>query len=274
MSGGSDQQTSTTGIPDWMRPYAETFMQRSQDVADLPYTPYGGSTVAQMNQYQTGALDATAQRAIQGSPVMDAASGELQKTLGGGYLNNNPHMDSLVNRAQGDVIRNYQTGIAPQIDALDARSGSFGNSGAQHVMGESRYQLGQTLGDISTSLRGGDYAAERNRMQGAIGMAPGIANQDYVDAQQLLSAGNAYQTQDQANKNDAYRRFQEAQNHPYKQLDTLGKGLGMNFGSTTTASGPQGSPWAGAAGGALAGYQLGGPWGAAGGGALGAMGGK
>jgi hypothetical protein len=267
MSGGSDE-VSTSGIPEWMRPYAETFMQRSQDVADLPYTPYGGSTVAQMNPYQTGALDATAQRAMQGSPVNDAASGELQKTLSGGYLNNNPYMDSLVNQAQGDVVRNYQTAIAPQIDALDARSGSFGNSGVQHVMGESRYQLGDTLGRISTNLRGNDYAAERNRMQGAVGMAPSIANQDYVDAQQLLTAGSAYQTQDQANQNDAHRRFQEAQQHPYKQLDTLGKGLGMNFGTTTTAPGT--SPMAGAAGGALAGYQLGGGWGALGGGLAGA----
>jgi hypothetical protein len=271
MSGGSDE-VSTSGIPEWMRPYAETFMQRSQDVADLPYTPYSGSTVAQLNPYQTGALDATAQRAMQGSPVNDAASGELQKTLGGGYLNNNPYMESLVNQAQGDVVRNYQTAIAPQIDALDARSGSFGNSGVQHVLGESRYQLGDTLGRISTNLRGNDYAAERNRMQGAVGMAPSIANQDYVDAQQLLTAGSAYQTQDQANQSDAYRRFQEAQQHPYKQLDTLGKGLGMNFGTTTTA--PGANPMAGAAGGALAGYQLGGGWGAAAGGAAGAMGGK
>lgn len=274
MSGGSDQTQSSTSIPEWMRPYAETFMQRSQQTANLPYTPYSGQTVAQLNPYQTGALDATAARAINGSPVTDAASGELQKTLGGGYLNNNPYMDSLVNQAQGDVIRNYQTAIAPQIDALDARSGSFGNSGVQHVLGESRYQLGDTLGRISTNLRGNDYAAERGRMQSAVSMAPTIANQDYADAQQLLGAGGAYQSQEQANQTDAYKRFQEAQQYPYKQLDTLGKGVGMNFGTTTTATGPGGNPLAGAAGGALAGYQLGGPWGAAAGGTLGAAGGK
>jgi hypothetical protein len=272
MGGGSE--TTSTGVPEWVKPYAESFMQRSQQVANLPYQAYGGQTVAQMNPYQTAGLDAAAARAMQGSPVNDAASSELQKTLGGGYLNNNPYMDSLVNQAQGDVIRNYQTAIMPQLDALDARSGSFGNSGAQHVMGESRYQLGDTLGKISTNLRGNDYAAERNRMQGAIGMAPTIANQDYIDASALMGAGAAYHQQEQANLSDAYSRFQEARNYPKDQLATLGQGLGMNFGSQTT--GPGANKTGGALGGAAAGASMGsmfGPWGTAIGAGAGAIGG-
>jgi hypothetical protein len=276
MAGGSSEST-TSGPPDWAVPYFQQFLQRGQQVADMPYQPYTGQTVAQFNPYQTQALDATAQRAIYGSPVNNAASGELTKTLSGGYLNNNPYMDSLVNQAQGDVIRNYQDAILPSIDALDARSGSFGNSGVQAVLGQSRYQLGQTLGDISTNLRGADYAAERNRMQGAVGMAPTIANQDYVDANALLQAGGAYQGQEQRNLGDAYSRFTEARDYPKQQLATLGSTLGMNYGSQMTGPGP--NKGAGALGGALGGAQLGamfgGPYGAAigaGGGAL--MGGK
>jgi hypothetical protein len=276
MAGGSSEST-TSGPPDWAVPHFQQFLQRGQQVADMPYQPYTGQTVAQFNPYQTQALDATAQRAIYGSPVNNAASGELTKTLSGGYLNNNPYMDSLVNQAQGDVIRNYQDAILPSIDALDARSGSFGNSGVQAVLGQSRYQLGQTLGDISTNLRGADYAAERNRMQGAVGMAPTIANQDYVDANALLQAGGAYQGQEQRNLGDAYARFTEARDYPKQQLATLGSTLGMNYGSQMTGPGP--NKGAGALGGALGGAQLGamfgGPYGAAigaGGGAL--MGGK
>jgi hypothetical protein len=279
--GGGESQKTSSGPPDWAVPYFQTFMQRGQQVADMPYQAYGGQTVAQLNPYQTAGLDATAARAMQGSPVNDAASSELQKTLSGGYLNNNPYMDSLVNQAQGDVIRNYQTAIAPQIDALDARSGSFGNSGVQQVLGESRYQLGDTLGKISTNLRGGDYAAERNRMQGAVGMAPTIANQDYVDANALLQAGGAYQGQEQRNLADAYSRFTEARDYPRQQLATLGSTLGANIGQQVTSPGQAGNPLAGGMGGALAGAQLGSIFpgigtgiGAIGGGVLGALGGK
>jgi hypothetical protein len=93
---------------------------------------------------------------------------------------------------------------------------------------------------VSSQIRGADYANERNRMVGAIGMAPQIANQDYVDADRMLQAGRGYQIQDQRNLDDTYRRFQEAQNYPKEQLGTLGKALGLNYGSTSQVPGNNG----------------------------------
>lgn len=252
MSGGSD--TVTTSVPDWIRPYAEQYMQRAGQVSNLPYTPYSGQTVAQLNPYQQTAVQAQANRAMQGSPVNDAASSELQRTLSGGYLNANPHMDSLVDRAQGDVVRNYNLTEKPALESAMVRSGSFGNSGLQQMQGESQRRLQDSLGNISTQLRGGDYAAERNRMQGAVGMAPQIANQDYIDANQLMQAGGTLQGQDQANLTDAYSRFQEAQNYPRQQLATMGQGLGFNFGNTQT--GPKANPWAQGLGAGMTAYSL------------------
>jgi len=120
------------------------------------------------------------------------------------------------------------------------------------MQGESQRRLQSTLGDISSSIRGTDYANERNRMQGAVGMAPTIANQDYLDASQLLGAGAQVQGQEQANLSDAYGRFQEARDYPRQQLGTLGQGLGMNFGSSQT--GPGANPLAQGLGGGLAAY--------------------
>lgn len=221
MNGGNDTVTQTN-FPDWAVPYAQSFLGRSQQVADIPYTPYTGSTVAQLNPYQTGAFDAIAQRAYQGSPVNSAASGELTKTLSGGYLNNNPYLDELVNQSSRDVMNQFQ--------GVEARSGSFGNAGITE-------SLARGLGDVSAKIRGADYANERNRMTSAIGLAPTIANQDYLDAEQLLRAGQGYQTQEQLNLDDAYRRFREAQDYPKEQLGTLGKSLGLNYGSTSQVPG-------------------------------------
>jgi hypothetical protein len=219
----------------------------AQQVADTPYTPYTGATVAQLNPYQTGALDAMAARAYQGSPVSDAASSELTKTLQGGYLGDNPYLSGQIDLASRDVMRN--------MDALNARSGSFGNSGIQQA-------TARGIGDIATTMRGNAYNAERGRMMAGVGMAPQIANQDYTDAQQLLNAGQAYQGQEQANLGDTYRRFTEARDYPQQQLATMGKGLGINLGSSTT--GPGANPWAQAIGTGLALY--GGYRGGAGGG--------
>ena len=237
MSGGSET-TTTSAFPDWAAPYAQSFLQRSQQVADIPYTPYGGQTVAQFNPFQTQALNATAQRAIEGSPVNSAAQGEITKTLGGDYLSaGNPYLTAMIDKASGDVTRNYNNVIRPQQDSLIARSGSFGNAGVQSTINEQARGLGDTLAGISTTLRGQDYGAERGRQLSALGLAPGIANQDYVDANALFGAGQSFQGQEQANLSDQYRRFQEAQNYPKEQLKTIGQGLGINYGSNTTGPG-------------------------------------
>lgn len=221
MSGGSDT-TVQQNFPDWAVPYAQNFLGRSQQVADQPYQPYTGQTTAQFNPIQTGAYNAMAQRAAQGSPVSDAAASELTKTLSGGYLNANPYMDQLVGQNQRDVLKG--------MDTLQARSGSFGNSGV--------YQsTARELADSSARIRGGDYAAERNRMVGSIGLAPTIANQDYFDAEQAARAGAAFQGQEQRNLTDQYDRFKEARDYPKDQLGTLAKGLGLQYGSSTTGPG-------------------------------------
>lgn len=253
MSGGGE--TTTTSLPKWAVPYAQNFLQRSQQVANIPYTPYKGQTVAQFNPFQTQALNATAQRAIEGSPVNAAAQDEITKTLSGDYLSaGNPYLTGLIDKASGDVTRNYNNVIRPQQDSLMARSGSFGNAGVQSTINEQARGLGDTLANISTTLRGQDYSAERGRQLSALGLAPGIANQDYVDANALFGAGQAFQTQDQLNLSDQYRRFQEARDYPKEQLKTLGQGLGINYGSSTT--GPGADPFSQAAGAAILGRSL------------------
>lgn len=251
MSGGSDT-TTQSNFPEWAIPYAQSFLGRSQQVADTPYQAYDGQRVAQQNPYQLGAYNAIASRAANGSPVSSAANGEITKTLNGGYLNNNPYMQSMVDQSSQDVLRNYNQAIKPATETAMVRSGSFGNSGLQQLQGSQQGELQRNLGNISTTLRGNDYANERGRMQNAVGMSTQIANQDYTDANQLLQAGRGIQGQEQANLDDQYGRFTEARDYQKDQLATLGKGIGLNYGSSTT--GPGSNPWAQGLGAGLAAY--------------------
>lgn len=236
MSSGGSTQT-VNNFPEWAIPYAQDFLGRAGQVADLPYQPYEGQTVAQFNPYQTGGYNAIAQRAAQGSPVMDAASGEMTRTLSGGYLNANPYLDSMVDSAAADIRRSA--------DATAGRSAGYGNTGLAQF-------TDRAVADASTRIRSEDYARERGYMQGALGMAPAIANQDYTDAQQLINAGNAFQGQDQRNLTDQYTRFQEARGYPQQQLNVLGGALGLPMGRTSTSEG--GNGWGQALGTGLAAY--------------------
>jgi len=274
--GGSKSPSTTSGPPAWAVPYFQNYMNRAQTLSNKPYQQYGGPTYAGMTSNQQQGLNMTAQRAQDGSPINQAAGQELTNTLSGGYLNSgNPYMDALVDKSQGDVIRGYQQSVIPQLDMISARSGSFGNTGVDQSALNAQRQLVSQLGDISTGLRGGAYENERNRMQSAVGMAPTIANQDYVDANALINAGG-YQQQQQQGLYDSNRmRFEEQRDAPLRQLGILGGALGNNYGNTsTTDPGKGGTAGAiqGGLGGAAAGSMFG-PYGALIGGGLGAFGG-
>jgi hypothetical protein len=226
MSGGGGDKT-TTSMPKWAEPYAKDYLRTSQQVAGQAYQPYGGQTVAQLNPYETQGYNAQAQRALQGSPVNQAAGSQISDTLNGKYLNNNPYLSGIIDKAGQDVNRNY--------DMVAARSGSFGNTGVEAM----RYGA---LADSAMQLRGQDYTNERNRQMGALGMAPGIANQDYVDADRLTGAGAGFRGAEQRNLDDDYGRFREARDYPREQLGILGQGLGMNYGGTSSTS-SKNNPW-------------------------------
>lgn len=277
-AGGAQAPSTTSGPPAWAVPYFQQYLTRAQNLSNQPYQQYGGPTFAGMNQTQQQGLNAITQRAQNGSPINQAAGQELANTLTGGYLNSgNPYMDSLVDKSQGDVIRGYQQSVIPQLDMIAARSGSFGNTGVDQQSLNAQRQLVSQLGDISTQIRGGAYENERNRMQGAIGMAPTIANQDYVDANSLLNAGAYQQQQSQAQMDAERARFEEARNGPLQQLGILGQSLGnANYGQTSTTNPGKGGTAgmiSGGLGGAAAGASIGGPYGALIGGGLGALGG-
>lgn len=277
-AGGAQAPSTSSGPPAWAVPYFQQYLGRAQNLSQQPYQQYGGQTFAGMNQTQQQGLNAITQRAQSGSPINQAAGQELTNTLSGGYLNSgNPYMDSLVDKSQGDVIRGYQQSVIPQLDMIAARSGSFGNTGVDQQSLNAQRQLVSQLGDISTQIRGGAYENERNRMQGAVGMAPTIANQSYVDANALLNAGGYQQQQTQAGYDSQLARFNEARDGPLRQLGILGQALGgANYGNTsTTDPGKGGTAGAikGGLGGAAAGASIGGPYGALIGGGLGALGG-
>jgi hypothetical protein len=220
MSGGSSDK-QTTEPPKWARPYFQDFLQASQRVAGQAYQPYTGQRVAQANPYEVQGYNAQAQRAIQGSAVNGAAQKEVTDTLSGKYLGEgNPYMAKQIELAGNDVNNS--------MDMVAARSGSFGNTGVE-------YTRQKALADSANGIRYDNYGAERGRMQNALGMAPGIANQDYVDADRLTGAGAAFRGFQQANNNDDYDRFLEARNYPREQLGILGQGLGQQYGSTSNA---------------------------------------
>lgn len=202
MSGGGGSSTTSTGVAPELKPLANQYVSRAISTADTPFTPYTGQRFSDLNGNQAAAGNFYAQG-------MNAGT--------------NPYLDQMVNKAQSNTISNYNNVIRPQLDSLAARSGSFGNAGVNSTMEQQQQALGSQLGDIATSMYGGQYNNDQaNRM---------------ASANNLLNYGNLQQQNQQQGLDFNYQQFQDKQNQPYKNLQVLGAPFSMGLGSVSTTSG-------------------------------------
>jgi hypothetical protein len=270
--GGSKQSSSpstTTSIqksepPAFVRPYSTELMERGAALSQTPYSPYQGQKIADIAPETLYGLNMTAERAVNGSPVMNATQQNMAATMNGDYMSpdSNPYLKANVNQALGDV----QTRVNSQFN-----NANYGTTAHQET-------LARSLGDQANQLYGANYSNERtNQMRGAM-FAPQLAQADYADASALTGVGDAYRSLEQESLNQSLADWTEAQQDPYKKMDTLASTISTASGgyanSSSSAPNPyQTSPVAGMIGGGMAGYGLGqmagmNPYMSAGGGAL------
>ena len=205
--------------------------------------------------------------------VQQRAQDDLAKQLGN--ISSGMRMQDYTQRQglqENAVNRLYQGGAtlqSQQYGAGQQQAQNQFNAGQQYA--NQLFSGGQALQSANNQLQS---QAMNNQLQ-ALGLAPSYAAQDYTDANALMNVGNALQQQQQSGLTSAYSQWQQAQQYPVQQLQTMGNALGFNFGQQqqTTSGGGRGSTLGNAAGGALTGWgATGSPWGAAIGAGLGLLG--
>lgn len=249
--------TQTNAAPAWMQPYQLGFLQQAQDVANMPYQQYQQPLVADMNGLQQQAINGVQQLATNGDPTMNAANKTLQANISGQNLGGNPYLNSQINLAQSDAVRNWNQMAAPAWDTAQQRSGSYGNAGLAEMQNTARDMTQRNIGQIGSNMLYQNYNDAANRQQQSLGLAPTYANQNYNALGALNAAGGQVQAQDQANINANYGQFQNAVQYPQNQVNFMGNAMRtLNPGGTTTTAQPGTSTGAGLLGGALVGSQL------------------
>lgn len=306
--GGGGTQTTRVELPEYAAPYAAQLMQRAADWSYQDVPVYEGQRTAGLNQDHAQAMDLIRQRALNGSPDINAARGNLAATMQGQYFKPadvnryagpNPYLDQAIQKTQGDISRNYAAGTGAQTMAQFRNAGAFGGSAMQETQDMQNRALGDALANASSAMRMQDYGnqqqlaesqaqrndqlynAERQRQIQGMMFAPQLANTDYQNYQNLLGVGDIGREAQQSQLNDEYARWQDWFNKPYLQLETLSNGImgatGGGVARNTTAPNPyQPNRTAGAIGGAASGAAMGsmfGPWGTAIGAGIGLLGG-
>lgn len=240
--GGSKSQTTTTEPWAEQKPYLVKGFNRAEDLYNQGGSSYyPGKTLADQSPFSTYAQNQTINRAMNGSPLNQAADDLFLKTAQGGFLNNNPYLDATFNRGA---------------DAVKARVGSqFGLSGRY---GSGLYQdaYQKNLNDLANQVYGGNYQQERDRMMQAGAALPGLANQDYYDFGQLANIGQQQQARSQDVINADIAKWNFDQNRGKQNVADYLAMIQGNYGGTQSTpmhSNPVGGLLGGAATGAAIG---------------------
>jgi hypothetical protein len=214
MSGGSKTQTTTqqTVIPEEVKPLLSEYLNRAQGLSNQsPSNP--------MMQAGRDMLWSQSGNAFQGAEAAQKGLlGVTQQTPG-----QNPYLDQTINKAMGDITRNYNEAIAPGTNANFARAGAFGGSAWQQANERNQRGLGEALGNTANQMRYQDYGDTQARQMQAYGLLPSISSAGMGVAQNLYGMG------------------QNVQNEGAQQLGILGNAVGVGMGgagSTTTGANP------------------------------------
>lgn len=263
-----DQQltaTTTTDLPDWLKPYAQQFLSSYKG---LVFGPNGqvrsmptdlNRKLAPFTPDQTQAL-----KMIGGTtPISSALAGggaqSLFDTMSGSYLNpqTNPYLDATYQAAARPMTQAYQFATAPSNMAAAQHAGQMGGSAYNEMNLLNQYGLGQNLSDLASQIYGGNYQAERGRQTGAQAYLPGTTSNLYQPSQALLGAGAYQQQQNQAGNDIGFENALRRAEYPFALLSGFGGALGQAGGgtgsSTSTSTIPSAfmNPIGGAAGGGL-----------------------
>lgn len=297
--GSSSTPSRTTQVnepPAFIQPFMRYGAQQSRALYETGGPQYyQGNTVVPFAPQTEQALGLTQQRALQGSPVVDAAQGYATRTLNadpssqfGASANpwasganpyggaSNPHLDATFGRA-ADVVQNRLSsqfaGSGRNIDASRPANVDELNDLASRVYGgayenERNRQLSYGQQQLGIGAQG--YESERDRMAqdldrqrsmqfATAGLAPQLAQQDYMDLNALQGVGG--QVEDLAGRlmEDQAARWDFEQNAPQINLDNYISRISGAFpGSSTTSTTPTyRNRAAGAAGGAMSGAMMG-----------------
>lgn len=232
-----EQKTVTTqsNSSPWsaQQPYLQAGFQQALSNLQGPNPQfYPGSTVVPFSNQSQQGLAAMETRANNGSPTLQGANTYAQDVLGGRYLDaGNPHFQGMVNQI-GQATR-------PQIDSQFASAGRYGSGAQANAFADS---LTRQAGQLAFQ----NYGQERTAQQQMAGLAPTLAQADYVDPQMMLQAGGLRERQAGLELGDLMNRWNFNQNLPAQKLGqymaTVGGG---NYGANTVNSQPvYSNPWA------------------------------
>ena len=217
------QSSTSYDIPEYFKEIQERTLRRAEDVFDVPYKPFTGDRIADLDPMETQAAGIYQNQILpQSGQLADIGAQTYDANTAATYAN--PYQDQVISGALGDLGEAYgQTQKGMNAQAIGA--GAFGGErqGIENVLGRERYL--DTVGDTSARLRQAGFESGANRFMQDRATQLGAA-QSQINALGQTSAGLAgFGAQargiEQAGLAEGYRDFIEEREYGAGQVKQM-----------------------------------------------------
>tara|TARA_R110000822_G_scaffold172400_1_gene312059 strand:- start:404 stop:1090 length:687 start_codon:yes stop_codon:yes gene_type:complete len=206
MSGGGSDQTSTTGLPDWARPYVQDSLGSAVDL----YGAGAYENVAKLTPEQITAMEKQKELGGTGGvydKIAEDSYGATQAYRDAASGTGMFGADALGKQtsAMKDSIGTAVSDILGQQRGQFSQSGNLGGARAQQSMDSSAMKVG---GDMAAAELANRRSAALSGAGGVLGAGSGLQGQFGAGAGMLGSVGSAIQQQNQNEGDAAYQGIQ------------------------------------------------------------------
>lgn len=210
--------TTTSAIDPAIAPYLTAGLEQAQRLYNTGGPQYypGQTYVGPSGTTQAG-LQALENRSMQGSPLVGAAQNTFGKTIAGDYLGGNPFFQGAFAPAAQAATSQFQKAIG-DVTSAASKAGRYGSNAMQNLQGQASNQMAQQLSNTAGQLAYQNYSDERARQMAAASGAPQMAQADYQDIQNLLTAGRTREGYTGAAQQADIAKFNFLQNQPQQNL--------------------------------------------------------
>ncbi len=196
------------------------------------FNPYQGQMVAPLSGATQSGLNSIEQTAGQVNPLLNTASQGLMGMMD----------PSRITGGSPEFLaaQNYQAGqMADDVNRGFSGAGRYGSGAHAGV-------LGQEIGQFRNQGLASEIGRQQSLQMQAFGMAPGMAQAQFMPGQMQLQAGTIRDAHAQDNINADMERFYADDNEEWNRLNAYNSVVGpygqMGGSSTQTQSQPRGMP--------------------------------
>ncbi len=236
-------QKTEVKLPAWVDAASQKNYRFAEQVANKPYNPYTGETVAPTSDTTFDAYDFFKNSMGTGTgEINDAAT--LQRKAGAGILGmdraayTNPWTDEVENKALGALDKSRIQSLMGNADAA-TRAKAFGGTRSAVVDAVTNSEAAEKAGMLSANLRREGFDKASSLMQGDISNALGagqglLASGEALQTQRgkdfagLLGIGSQEQLQAQKGLDAEKAKFDDAEGYDLERLNILLSSLGMS----------------------------------------------